>query len=161
MDPREDGLSWKASFHKAYERVELTIQPLLSGWLQYPKDGESRRLDLIYCSISDEIADQEAIEFEQVRVACLPEIVLAYNTILNVSAHTLSRDLLLRSMDLAAAIAAEDSDLAPCFTAANRMPELVDSFASSSKNIIRAEEKGMGKSRKKPDGERLDIWTIK
>ena len=64
-------------------------------------------------------------------------------------------------MDLAAIIAAEDSDLASCFTAANRMPELVDSFAVSSKNIIRAEESGGGKGKKKPDGERLDIWTVK
>ena len=64
-------------------------------------------------------------------------------------------------MDLAAKIAAEDSDLASYFTAANRMPELVDSFALSSKNIIRAKERGVGKSKKKPDGERLDIWTVK
>ncbi len=41
------------------------------------------------------------------------------------------------------------------------MPELVDSFAVSSKNIIRAEESGGGKGKKKPDGERLDIWTVK
>ena len=80
---------------------------------------------------------------------------------MNVSAHTLSRDLLLRSMDLAAKIATEDSDVASCFTAANRMPELMDSFTLSSKNIIRAEERGTGKNKKKPDGERLDIWTMK
>ena len=80
---------------------------------------------------------------------------------MNFSAHTLSRDLLLRSMDLAAKIAAEGSDLASCFTAANRMPELVDSFALSSKNMVRADESGPGKSKKRPDGERLDIWTVK
>ena len=104
--------------------------------------------------------DMEAGEFEKIRLACLPEVVLAYNTVLNFSAHSLSRDLLLRSMDLAAQIAAEDSDLSSCFTAAKRMPELVDSFALSSKNIIRAEESGGGKSKTKPDGERLDIWTV-
>ncbi len=85
--------------------------------------------------------------------------MLAYNTVLNFSAHTLSRDLLLRSMDLAATIAAEESELASCFTAADRMPELVDSFALSSMNVIRAEESG--KSKMKPNGERLGIWTAK
>ncbi len=62
-------------------------------------------------------------------------------------------------MDLAAIIAAEESELASCFTEANRMPELMDSFALSSKNMIRAEQIKAGK--KKPDGERLDIWTVK
>ena len=106
-------------------------------------------------------ADEE--DFKQIRIACLPEVLLAYNMILNFSSHYLSRDLLLKSMDLAALIAAESSGLAECFMAADRMPELVDSFALLSKTIIRADDKGAkaGKSKKKRNGETLELWTVR
>lgn len=106
-------------------------------------------------------ADEE--DFKQIRIACLPEVLLAYNMILNFSSHYLSRDLLLKSMDLAALIAAESSGLAECFMAAERMPELVDSFALLSKTIIRADDKGAkaGKSKKKRNGETLELWTVR
>ena len=107
-------------------------------------------------------SDSEAVEFEQIRVACLPEIVLAYNTILNYSGYSLSRDNFLKCMDLAA-IVAEDSDLTACFMASGRMPELVDSFALSSRNMIHAEEQRSraGKSPKRLDGRALDLWVVK
>lgn len=108
-------------------------------------------------------SDKEAEEFEQIRIACIPEVILAYNTVLNYSGFRISRDILLRCMDLASLVAAEDSDLTASFMAAGRMPELVESFALSSRNMIQAEERGSrsGKSRKKPNGERLDLWIIK
>lgn len=107
--------------------------------------------------------DPEAEDFGQIRSACLPEIVLAYNSVLNFSSYYLSRDLLLKSMDLAAQVAAEDSELATCFVAADRMPELVDSFALLSKTIIMADDRGAktGKSKKKKNGETLDLWTVR
>lgn len=107
--------------------------------------------------------DSEAREFEGFRRAALPEIVLAYNAVLNFSSHYLRRDLLLKSMDLAANIAAEDSDVAACFMDAGRMPELVDSFAWSGKNMIRADDSRprSGKSKKRRDGESLDLWTVR
>ena len=106
-------------------------------------------------------ADEE--DFRQIRVACLPEVLLAYNMVLNFSSHYLSRDLLLKSMDLAALVAAEDSGLAECFMAAERMPELVDSFALLSKTMIRADGRGAkaGKSKRKRNGETLDLWTVR
>ena len=106
-------------------------------------------------------ADEE--DFKQIRIACLPEVLLAYNMILNFSSHYLSRDLLLKSMDLAALIAAEESGLAECFMAAERMPELVESFAVLSKTMIRADDRGAkaGKSKKKRNGETLDLWTVR
>lgn len=79
------------------------------------------------------------------------------------SSHFLSRDLLLKSMDLAALIATEDSDLAACFTEAKRMPELVDSFAVSSEKMIWAEDMGPknGMSKKKREGKTLDVWSVR
>ena len=90
-------------------------------------------------------------------------MILAYNTVLDLSSRYLSRDLLLKSMDLAALIAEEGSDLAACFAAADRMPGLVDSFAFLSKSIIQAEARGAksGKGKKKRNGETLDLWTMR
>lgn len=108
-------------------------------------------------------SDTDEEDFRQIRVACLPEVLLAYNMVLNFSSYYLSRDLLLKSMDLAALVAAEDSGLAECFIAAERMPELVDSFAVLSKTIIRADDRGAkaGKSKKKRNGKTLDLWTVR
>lgn len=108
-------------------------------------------------------ADKEAVEFEQIRVACIPEVILAYNAILNYCGFNISRDILLKCMDLVSLVAAEDSDLTASFMGAGRMPELVEAFALSSRNMIQAEERGSrpGKSRKNANGERLDLWTIK
>lgn len=65
-------------------------------------------------------------------------------------------------MDLAATVAATDSDLADIFVTAKRMSELVDSMAIASKSILRAEEIGRqsGKKGKKLNGETMDIWGI-
>lgn len=106
--------------------------------------------------LTDNNPDSEASEFEQIRVTCLPEVILAYNAILNYSGHVLSREILVKSMDLAALVAAEGSDLGACFMASDRMPELVDSLALSSRNMIRAAESRPGKSRGK-----LDLWVVK
>lgn len=95
-------------------------------------------------------------------MACLPEVILAYITILDSSSRFLSRDLLLKGMNLAAVIAAEDSDLAACFIAAGRMPELVDSFACLGKTMIQADDLGKGaKSKKRKDGETLGLWSVR
>ena len=109
------------------------------------------------------MVDSEAEEFRQIRIAFLPEIVLAYNSVLDFSSHYMSRDLLLKSMDMAALIASDESDLVACFVAAHRMPELVDSFAHLSKTIIQANDRGAksSKSKKKQNGESLDIWTVR
>lgn len=88
-------------------------------------------------------------------------MILAYITVLDFSSRFLSRDLLLKGMDLAALVAAEDSDLASCFMAADRMPELIDSFASLSKLIIQADGANNGKTKKRKNGGTLGLWTVR
>ena len=90
----------------------------------------------------------------------MPEVVLAYAEVLNVGARYASRDYYLRSMDLAAMIAAEGSNLTECFMAAGRMTELVTTFAHASRGVISADEQGtkVAKSKKKLQGRSLDIW---
>ena len=66
-------------------------------------------------------------------------------------------------MNLASLIASEEPDLSACIVEAERMPELVESFAMSSKNMIMADgtSAGRSKGRRKRDGETLDLWTVK
>ncbi|KAL8902484.1 MAG: hypothetical protein Q9207_004660, partial [Kuettlingeria erythrocarpa] len=83
------GKKWREQLKEALEVVEGCIQPLLHGWLQQPRD------------------DNEASELEQIRKACLPEVVLAYIAVLNSSAQFLSRELLLKSLEMGAMVASK------------------------------------------------------
>lgn len=94
----------------------------------------------------------------------LPEVVLAYNSVLHSAGHLLARDHLLQCMDLATIVAAEDSGLAECFTATGRLGELVTAFALSSKAILRLNEANSNKSmkgkKKGRTGMDLGIWNV-
>ncbi|MCJ1479588.1 Nucleoporin nup84 [Lambiella insularis] len=143
-NPRHAG-AWKKKMRAAHDTVVATMQPLLHGWLQSPRD------------------DDEARDIQAIKVGYLPEVILAYNSVLNFGGHALSRDILLKCMDLAATVAAKDSELAEIFVAAGRMSELVESMAIASKSILRAEEIGQqsGKKGKRVNGETMDIWSVK
>ena len=143
------------------------VEPLLSGWLVTPVTG-------MYCPhpkmLYEELGlsqigteDDDETE-EEIRKAYLPEVVLAYVSVLHFAGYAISRDLLLRCMDLGATVAAPDSDVAACFMSVGRMSELVDALAFTSKSILRANEQGSktNKGRKKTrHGQTLDLWTVK
>lgn len=116
------------------------------------------------CNKLTKVVDAEAEDFKRIRLACLPELILAYITVLDYGSRWLSRDLLLKGMELAALVAAEDSDLGACFMDAGRMSEFVESLASLSMTMIQAEDRGAknvkGKKKKK-NGETLSLWTIR
>ena len=134
------------------------MQPLLHGWLQAPKNGTDTPSEISPNALTRH-ADAEATEFKEIRLACLPEIILAYNSILNFSSHFAGREILKTSMDLAALIAEEGSDLAGPLIEAGRMPELMDSFAVVAKSMIVAEAKRPGEKNK--DGKTLGLWSAK
>lgn len=93
--------------------------------------------------------------FEQIREACLPEVLLAYTAMMNFSAQYLSRSYLLKSMELGAMIAAPESDLAGCFVSSKRIPEMVDALAVTSMNMLAAEEYGIGS---KKMSAKMGLW---
>jgi len=104
-------------------------------------------------------------DFEDLRVAYIPETVLAYISSLHFVGTSLSRDNLLECMNLAAVIAEKDSDVAAEFVKCGRMKELVDAFASCSKAlaISTTEKKGAQMSSKKfrEMGWSRELWSIK
>ncbi len=116
------------------------------------------------CELIDSVTDVEAARVAEIRKAYLPEVLLAYTSVLHFAGHAISREMLLKSMEFAASVAAQGSDIAACFVSAGRMHELVDALAITSKAILKANEQGSkgNKGRKKGlHGESLHLWTVK
>lgn len=133
---------------RAKAAVSVAMDPLLNGILQNPVD------------------EQEAEDLAHIRLTYLPEIIIAYNTVLHAAGNLITRDSLLESMDLSVVVAngdeSDDSNgLAECFVKAGRMRELVSSFALTSKVmlVLKAEGKPW-KPRKDREGKDLGVWEI-
>lgn len=94
----------------------------------------------------------------------LPETVLAYISTLNFAGTCLSKDHLLESLDVAAVIAREGSDVADCFVNAGRIHDLIEAFASCSKALadVSGETKGIGSTNKRicELGWYPDVWSV-
>ncbi|KAG9627278.1 hypothetical protein KCV04_g11505, partial [Aureobasidium melanogenum] len=123
--PRPNSLPAKVK--TTFEDTCAAIEPVLSGILMHAKD------------------DDEAADLAKIRNWYLPEVVLAYNTVLCAGAHMISRDNLLRSMELANDVANDKTGLAECFMESRRMRELVVAFAQSSETMLKLNEMNQGK----------------
>lgn len=102
----------------------------------------------------------ELKDFESIRQNFIPEILIAYNTVLHSAGAAISRENLIQSMDLSVSIA-NTVDIVECFQKAGRMRELVKSFAETSKKmlILKAEGKPW-RPRKDREGRDLGLWEI-
>lgn len=147
--PRPSGTP--STLRRAKEGVSTAMAPLLEGILLAPVD------------------DHEAADLMHIRCTYLPEILIAYNTVLHSAANYISRDALIDSMDLSTIIArdqlgkitASSNGLAECFVKAGRMRELIRSFALSSKAmlVLKAEGKTW-KPKREREGKELGMWEI-
>lgn len=107
--------------------------------------------------LSHPMDDSEAGFLEQIRTWYLPEIMLAYNSVLYFAGHAISRSWLVECMNLAQVVAT-NATLTNAFVQAGRMQELVTAFALSSQALLHANEAG-GKKGKKDRG--IDIWQVR
>jgi nuclear pore complex protein Nup107 len=127
----------------AKDAVDDAMTPILAGILQNPLD------------------DDEGADLEAIRRIYIPEIVLAYNTVLHSAGSLISRDNLIQSMDLSTTIAQENNHIAECFIQARRMRELVTSFAETSKAMLVLKEAGRPwRPKKEREGKDLGLWEI-
>jgi len=101
--------------------------------------------------------DSEATFLDEIRRWYLPEIILAYNSVLYFAGHAISRSWLVECMSLAQVVAT-NSTLTDVFVESGRMRELVTAFALSSQALLHANEAG-GKKGKRDTG--IDIWQVK
>ncbi|ESZ91302.1 hypothetical protein SBOR_8313 [Sclerotinia borealis F-4128] len=127
--------------------ASIDVQPLFNGWL------------------TTSLQDQP--EFARLRETYLPETILAWIKTLQMAGPMLTRDYLMMSMDLATRIAAEGSDLLELFSKTGRMPELVDTFASASKELLIVSSKSKrsptskNSKKMKETGWTTDLWNVK
>lgn len=111
--------------------------------------------------LQNSLNDEEAADLDAIRTFYIPEIVLAYNSVLHSAGSLISRDNLIESMDLSTTIAQENSHIAECFVKARRMRELVTSFAETSKAMLILKEAGRPwKPKKDREGKDLGLWEI-
>ena len=144
--------------------TKITVKLLLQDWLTTSQKGNSQ---CYWLTISHtDPCNAEEPEFKLLREAYLPEIILAYDSILHFSGIALSRDNFLECMELSTIIAAEDSDLADMFVKKGRMKELVAAFADNSRALLQANTPG--KSRTGTTSKKLrnlgwtrELWDIK
>jgi len=99
-------------------------------------------------------------QMKRIRHAYLPEIVLAYVASLHAAGHLLTRENLLKCLDVATEIAANE-DLVQCFKETGRMKELVQSFALTSKAMLELGQSNASRKNKNRSGARsLGIWEV-
>jgi len=130
----------------AYEAVESTMAPLLQDSFLIYTDGIG--------------SDDDT--FSSLRDLYLPEALIAYNTVLHSAGYLITRDSLLKSMDLSVAVAREENKLIGPLVRAGRMKELVKGFALSAKSMLVLKGTGHKPWRTKRDREGKDpgIWEI-
>ncbi|KZF26323.1 hypothetical protein L228DRAFT_206565 [Xylona heveae TC161] len=142
-DPENLKENPKKRLRDSLDSVISSVEALLRGWLLDPFN--------------------EISSLQEIRNIYLPEIILAYISVLTEAGSYMRHNILLHCMSLSTLIAAENSDLMECFTAAGRVSELVEAFALSSKAILHANEHGTRSNAKSTlgDGETMDIWQVK
>ena len=133
---------------RAKDDVSSAMEPVLKGILLQPADEEEAK-DLTY-----------------IRDTYVPEIVLAYITVLHAAGNLISRENLMDAMDLANFIAegkdanGQSNGLEECFVKAGRMRELVECLALTSKVMLVLKAEGRAWSIRKGDriGRDLGMW---
>lgn len=105
-------------------------------------------------------------DFEDLREAYIPEVVLAYISALHFAGTTATRDNLMECMELAAQIADKEGDVAQLFVKAHRMKELLEAFASASKALAiwTGEKKSSAQSNSKKNRElgwSRELWSVR
>jgi len=136
---------------------------LLGDWLIHPQDGTHRALESASLSLILMNAEQEAAVLEKIRITYLPQVILAFNSVLNIAGHVISRDYLVQCMELATQVAT-NANLTQACVAAKRTRDLAKSFAVSAKTMLYVKEgdsKKKKKSSKVPAGANMEIWQVK
>ncbi|KKY28669.1 putative nuclear pore complex protein nup107 [Phaeomoniella chlamydospora] len=135
----------KRALTKALDAVKLATYPIFSP---------------TYLSLP--LTPDEARPLSMIRKFYIPEVILAYNAVLHLAGHYLTRDHLTECMDLATEVATIQ-ELSDVLMAAGRMGEFVEQSAMSAKALLFANEQGGPKSKKKKAGVAgsSDIWQVK
>lgn len=107
---------------------------------------------------------RDTVDGANLKKAYIPDIVLAYLSVLQSASYFLQRDPAIQAMEVAVMVADEQNEwLQKIFLQTGRMSELVDCLACVSKAMLRLTEGGEKKAEKKKrggKGETLRIWDL-
>lgn len=145
---KENAPNARQAVFPLYTRLCTTVEALLHGWLLKAQESDPKQL-------------------QKLRLAYLPDLILGYNQMLDFCGHLLSRNALLRSMDLATIIADDENQLAQLFVESGKIDELVQDFASNSQKLLTRRETGTAKATgmeakrmRQEQGMNIDIWSV-
>ena len=145
----------------AGEAVVDAIEPLFNRFLEYAEDGKLHTLGLHILLLADvAFSETEATQFTTIRNAYLPELALAYITVLNTGGHLVSRDLLLRWLDVAATAATAESALGRALVQTRSTARFLEACAEISVSMLRANEVHV-KGPKMKASAGLNMWEVK
>lgn len=144
----------RKTYEATVEAVELMLHNIPSSEEEGPCDTYVDRLILTN-------PGEEKEDLDSIRTTYLPEIILAYNTVLCTAGHMITRDELLRAMDLAPLVADDKSLLNKAFNNAGRITELLQGLAQTSVIMLKLNETGKPRKEKRGrQGRNLDIWQM-
>ena len=107
---------------------------------------------------------RESSDDWNLKKAYIPDIVLAYLSVLQSGSYFLQRDPAVQAMEVAVLVADEQNEwLQRIFLETGRMSELVDCLACVSKAMLRlteGSEKKADKKKRGSKGETLRIWDL-
>ncbi|KAF2855850.1 nuclear pore complex protein-like protein Nup107 [Plenodomus tracheiphilus IPT5] len=125
-------------------------------------DAISSVFDMLIVSISTS-TEPATHDANNLKYAYMPDIVLAYLSVLQTSSYFLQREPAVKAMEIAVLVADEENKwLQKVLLRTGRMSELVDCLASVSKAMLRLgefEKKG-GKVKRGGRGETLRVWDL-
>ena len=157
--------AWRIEEHTYVSKVPTPLG--IPATLKLALNDVTQAMLAIQKGILLQSADEaEETDLTYIRETYIPEIVLAYITVLHAAGNLISREHLLDAMDLANLIA-EGKDaygatngLEECFVKAGRMRELVECFALTSKVMLVLKAEGRAWSIRKNDrkGRDLGMW---
>ncbi|KAK5161598.1 hypothetical protein LTR04_004108, partial [Oleoguttula sp. CCFEE 6159] len=159
----------KPHVKKAIEECVAAMAPLYRDFLKNARDGTPAFFILFshraeYANAEATRLEREQSDLRTIRRLYLPELLLRHVVALNSAGHILTRDYMLKIMDLATIVATPESGLADDLVATNRMQELVTSFAESSQALLKLNEgSAQRKERRRTrgrEGKTLAIWDV-
>lgn len=137
----------------------MHVDAVLDEWLTVAADGKTHAFPYRTVELqtnSDDVAEKEQAQLEEIRNTYIPELFLDYHAALYYSARVLTSDNLVQCMNLGIQLA-ENEFLTRCFIASRRMRELVEALALSSKAMVNT---GATPGKRLLGGESLGIWNV-
>lgn len=159
-------MSWKKTVKSACDACALETEPLLRDWLKPPRSelAVAGRAAASFIRSERSSTDLQTALDAYLRAVYLPELILALNRVYVYAANYVTRDLLPPALDLASTIASPEAELAACFAASGRLPELAAALARGSRQFMAADAlQGRDRPREQFRGvkHRLGMWRVR